>query len=209
MRNPLRHEDAAFRLVLYTLGYFALIVVAAFVHPAVGVLVFLGLTGAILYRVLGIRGKGAPPPIAPAPRPGGERRILVVADESLGGAELLDAIRERTRDVEGQVLVVCPARGSALQHWASDDDGAREGAGARLEAALERLRGEGISVRGEIGDGDPLQAIEDALRTFGPDEVVVSTHPAGGSSWLERGIVERARERFDVPISHVVATTHD
>ena len=55
-----------------------------------------------------------------------------------------------------------------------------------------------------MGDGDPLQAMEDALRTFGPDEIVISTHPEGRSNWLERGVVSAARERFDVPITHVV-----
>ena len=53
-------------------------------------------------------------------------------------------------------------------------------------------------------DADPLQAIEDAVRTFGPDEIIISTHPAGRSHWLERGIVAGARERFAVPITHVV-----
>ena len=59
------------------------------------------------------------------------------------------------------------------------------------------MRAAGIDARGEVGDGDPLQAIEDALRTFAPDELVISTHPEGRSNWLERGVVERARERFD------------
>ena len=59
-------------------------------------------------------------------------------------------------------------------------------------------------VRGEVGDGDPLQAIEDALRGFPADEIVLSTHPPGRSNWLERGLVENARERFDCPIAHVV-----
>ena len=54
------------------------------------------------------------------------------------------------------------------------------------------------------GDGDPLQAIEDALRTFGADEIVISTHPEGRSHWLERNVVGAARDRFDVPITHVV-----
>ena len=62
----------------------------------------------------------------------------------------------------------------------------------------------GSTARGEIGDGDPLQAIEDALRTFAPDELVISTHPEGRSNWLERGVVEAARERFDLPVTHVV-----
>jgi hypothetical protein len=74
----------------------------------------------------------------------------------------------------------------------------------RLEASLARLAEAGIDARGEIGDGDPLQAMEDALRTFGADEVIISTHPEGRSHWLERGVVTGARERFTVPITHVV-----
>ena len=57
---------------------------------------------------------------------------------------------------------------------------------------------------GEIGDSDPLQAIEDALRTFAADEIIISTHPEGRSNWLERGVVSRAREHFAVPVEHVV-----
>ena len=66
------------------------------------------------------------------------------------------------------------------------------------------MRAVGVDATGEIGDGDPLQAIEDALRTFRADELVVSTFPRGRSKWLEHGVVERARERFDLPLTHVV-----
>ena len=66
------------------------------------------------------------------------------------------------------------------------------------------MREAGIEARGEVGDGDPLQAIEDALRTFGADEVIISTHPEGRSNWLERGVVTGARDRFALPITHVV-----
>jgi GABA permease len=62
----------------------------------------------------------------------------------------------------------------------------------------------GIEARGEVGDVDPLVAIEDAVRLFHPDEIVVSTHPVGKSNWLERGVVGAVRERFDVPVTHVV-----
>jgi GABA permease len=61
-----------------------------------------------------------------------------------------------------------------------------------------------IDVRGEVGDSDPLVAIEDAMRTFHPDEVVISTHPPGKSNWLESGIVDAVRVRFDVPVTHIV-----
>jgi GABA permease len=66
------------------------------------------------------------------------------------------------------------------------------------------LRAAGIEAQGEIGDDDPLQAIEDALRTFGADEIIVATHPEESATWLERHVVERARERFALPIAQVV-----
>jgi hypothetical protein len=66
------------------------------------------------------------------------------------------------------------------------------------------MRAVGLDATGEIGDGDPVQAIEDAVRTFQPDELIVSTHPAGRSHWLERGVVEKARELFELPVTHVV-----
>ena len=97
-----------------------------------------------------------------------------------------------------------PALNSPLRHWASDEDGARVEAQKRLDASLDRLRSLGIDAKGEVGDGEPLQAMEDALRLFGADEIIISTHPEGRSHWLEKGIVEAARERFAVPITHVV-----
>ncbi len=102
------------------------------------------------------------------------------------------------------ILVCTPALNSRLRHWASDEDGARAAAQERLDASLEGLRALGIDASGEVGDANPLQAMEDALRTFGADEIIISTHPEGRSNWLERGVVEHARERFTVPIRHVV-----
>jgi hypothetical protein len=128
----------------------------------------------------------------------------VIANETVGGEELLSMIRRRTEEVREQVLVVCPALNSPLKHWVSDEDQARVAAQERLDASLEAMREAGVDARGEIGDSDPLQAIEDAIRTFAPDEIVISTHPEGRSHWLERGIVEATRERFVVPVTHVV-----
>jgi nucleotide-binding universal stress UspA family protein len=133
-----------------------------------------------------------------------ERRILVVANETVGGETLRTTIRERSARYQAQVLVVTPALNSPLKHWISDEDQARAAAQGRLDRSLARLREAGIDARGEIGDGEPLQAIEDALRTFGADEIIISTHPEGRSNWLERGVVSGARERFVVPITHVV-----
>ena len=113
-------------------------------------------------------------------------------------------ILEKTRGGRTEVLVVTPALNSPLKHWVSDEDEARAAAQERLDASLARLAQAGVQARGEVGDGDPLQAMEDALRTFGADEIVISTHPEGRSNWLESGVVERARERFAVPLTHVV-----
>jgi hypothetical protein len=145
-----------------------------------------------------------PPQTAPRPHAEGERRILVIANETVGGHTLRSMILEKSRGVREEVLVVTPALNSPLRHWVSDEDQARADAQQRLNASLAELAQAGVQARGEVGDGDPLQAIEDALRTFGADEIILSTHPEGRSHWLERGVVEKARERFAVPITHVV-----
>jgi GABA permease len=204
-RNPLRSEAEAFRFVLLTVAYFALIVVASFVRTWLGVAVFLVLTALVLWRWT--RKAPAEPPervVVASQAEEGERRILVVANETVGGAELLDVLRAMAAGVREQILVVTPALNSPIRHWTSDDDGARAAAQQRLDASLAQLARDGIDASGEVGDGDPLQAIEDALRTFGADEIVISTHPVGRSHWLERNVVEEAKARFAVPITHVV-----
>jgi hypothetical protein len=205
-RNPFRSEAEAYRFLLLTVGYVALIVVAASIAPWLGVVVFVGLTATAL--TFWVRSRSNEPVLRPAvPTRGGgedERRILVIANETLGGAELMQILRSKSEGVREQILVVCPALNSQVRTWASDEDGARAEAQRRLDASLSRLRQDGVQARGEVGDGDPVQAIEDALRTFGADEIVISTHPEGRSHWLERNVVGNARERFDVPITHVV-----
>jgi hypothetical protein len=206
MRNPLRSEAEAYRFLLGTIVYFGLIVLAAVVGGTWwGVGVFAVLTVVVLIWFFG-REDMPPPPKTESRVQGAEdeKRILVVANETVGGGKLRELIRERSEGVREDVLVVCPALNSPLRTWTSDEDAARAAAQKRLDASLDRLREAGINARGEVGDGDPLQAIEDALRTFGADEVIVSTHPEGRSNWLERGVVTGARERFAVPITHVV-----
>ena len=205
-RNPFRSEAEAYRFLLLTVVYFALIVVAASIETWLGVVVFVALTGTAV--VLWLRSRTNEPALRPAvPTRAGaedERRILVIANETVGGEELLRILRQKSEGVQEHVLVVCPALNSQVRHWASDEDGARAAAQGRLDASLAQLQRYGVAASGEVGDGDPLQAIEDALRTFGADEIVISTHPEGRSNWLERNVVGSARERFDVPITHVV-----
>jgi hypothetical protein len=203
-RNPFRSEADAYRFLLLTIGYFALIVAAATIDRWLGLAVFVLLTGFALWRFLA--GRPEPPLRADVPRrrEGADRHILVIANETVGGDELLALLRRKAEGVREQVLVVAPALNSPVRHWASDEDGARAQAQERLDASIARLAEAGVAADGEVGDGDPLQAMEDALRTFGADEIVISTHPEGRSNWLERNVVGAARDRFDVPITHVI-----
>jgi hypothetical protein len=205
MINPLRSEAEAYRFLLLTVGYFAAIAIAALaIGKWAGLIVFLALTLVGVAYV--VRASRTEPPRAVSSRRGreNERRILVVANETVGGERLRDEIHRRSEGYDEQVLVVTPALNSPLRHWASDEDNARVEAQKRLDASLARLRDGGVDARGEVGDAEPLQAMEDALRLFGADEIIISTHPEGRSHWLEKGIVETARERFSVPITHVV-----
>jgi GABA permease len=132
------------------------------------------------------------------------RRILVVANETASSDTLHSLLVGQAHDDDLEVLVVAPALVGRLDYWATDDRGARREATARLEHCLEALRSCGIEASGQIGDARPLLAIDDALVLFPADEIVVSTHPPTRSHWLARKIVERARERYDVPVRHVV-----
>lgn len=205
MINPLRSEAEAFRFVIGSVVYFGAIGLTTVVNEWLGLAVFVALTVTLI--AWWFRARRQEPPVQVASRSRSsenERRILVIANETVGGQRLSDEIHERAQGYHEQVLVVCPALNSPLRHWASDEDPARAAAQERLESSLRRLRELGVDAKGEVGDGDPLQAMEDALRTFGADEIIVSTHPPGRSNWLEKGVVERARQRFSVPITHVV-----
>ncbi|HEY6068797.1 MAG TPA: universal stress protein [Gaiellaceae bacterium] len=205
MINPLRSEAEAFRFLIASIAYFGAIVIASVAGGEwVGLGVFIALTATVLGWWMHARRDERPPKTEPRPHAAGERRILVVANETVGGHTLRSMILERSLDVREEVLVVTPALNSPLKHWVSDEDDARAAAQERLDASLARLSEAGVDARGEVGDGDPLQAVEDALRTFGADEIIISTHPEGRSNWLERDVVTKARERFTVPITHVI-----
>jgi hypothetical protein len=204
VRNPFRSEAEAFRFLLLVIVYGALIVIGNKINVWLGVAVFIVETAIVAWWVV-FRGRKERPLLqAPPSHPAGERRILVVANETVIGRALLSEIRHRAEGSNTKVFVVCPALNTPVKHWTSDEDEARAAAQERLDKSLEGMREAGIEASGEIGDDDPLQAIEDALRTFAPDELIISTHPEGRSNWLERGVVSGARERFAMPVTHVV-----
>jgi len=202
VRNPFRSESEAFGFVLVCVGLFALVALAGVLFGGwIALVVFLVLAVGLAVYIKAPPREQDPPAVA---RRGEDRhRILVVANETVAGKALRSEVVRRARE-GSDVLVVCPALNSPLRHWASDEDGARAKAQARLDESLSALAASGVDARGEVGDADPLQAMDDALRVFGADEIVVSTHPPGRSNWLEKQVIERARERYRVPITHVV-----
>jgi hypothetical protein len=206
MINPLRSEEDAFRFTVVVALLVAPIALAAIIWSSgVALAVAGGLAFGIAFALLVIRRDSVPERASMRSRPGdGRHRILVVANETLTGTALREEIEHRAEGDATEVFVVSPALNTKLKHWASDDDDARAQAHSRLQGMLDALDRDGFTATGDIGDGDPLQALEDGLRMFGADEVIVSTHPLGRSNWLERDVVRRARERFDVPITHVV-----
>jgi hypothetical protein len=132
-------------------------------------------------------------------------RLLLVANRTCPCPALPAQVREQVGDRNGHVLVLAPALNSRLRHWVSDVDDAIEAAHTRMSGIIHELSGYGIAVTGEVGDADPLQAIEDALVTFPASRVMISTWPTGASNWLEKDLPGRAAQRFGLPIHHVVS----
>jgi GABA permease len=134
------------------------------------------------------------------------QKILVVANRTCPCPALVDEVAERAARAPSDVLVVAPALNSWLRHWVSDVDEAVSRAHERVEIAVGCLRERGVNARGEVGDANPVLAIADALASFPATEIVIATHPPGRSNWLERGLIEKVRVRFEVPITHLVST---
>ena len=206
MHNPLRSEADAFRwVVVIGVGAASVVGLTLLTRPAIGVAwaaLLIGFGAGVAYRTSrgSLRGN-----VVLTRGEDGRHRLLVVANETVGGAALREEIRNRTRGRDSEILVVTPALASSrAAHWASDVDEAMELARQRMELSLIEIDRLGLRAKGEIGDSDPNVAIEDALRVFPADEIVISTHPPDRSRWLEHGVVDKAREQIDLPITHVV-----
>ena len=130
-------------------------------------------------------------------------RVLVVTTSDSPRDKVEAAVRARAGD-DAEVNVVAPAsKVSFLGLLTGAVDDARADAANRAEAAADEMPGE--KVEPHVGDSDPLQAIEDALRQWGADEVIVVTAPDDESTWIESDLGRRAQERFALPVTHLVA----
>lgn len=131
-------------------------------------------------------------------------RLLVVTTVPVEGGVLRDRVREHA-GADAEVRIVAPASDlSPLQWLATDEDAARDEAAQIAEAAEQAVEPKAGTVQAEVGDADPVQAIEDALREFPADEVLVVTRPGDEAGWLEQDAAEEASERFGVPVTHLV-----
>jgi hypothetical protein len=135
-------------------------------------------------------------------------RILVVANETIGGRALIDAVRKHAeaahRDARPfEVLVVAP-QNQPKHGYVVFDESVRSAAEGRLRTTLEQLRAAGIEATGEVMDPDPYHATMDALGAFQADEVIISTHPGPRSGWLRRDLIDRVRDATGCPVEHIV-----
>jgi nucleotide-binding universal stress UspA family protein len=132
------------------------------------------------------------------------KTILVVANETLGGAKLLEKMHERAGGGDARVIVYVP-RTNPRHGNVIYDESVFDAAQVRIDLARQVLREEGIDAVGEVGDPDPYTATMDAIAEYDPDEVIVSTYPAASSGWLRRDLIGRIRDAAGVPVEHVVS----
>lgn len=130
--------------------------------------------------------------------------ILVVANQTIAGAKLLDLVRERAAQPDASFTLVVPMT-KPRSGYVIYDDAVRDSAQVRLDLTLSYLRGEEVVASGEIGDEDPYTATLDAIHEYHPDEVIISTLPRASSGWLRRDLVERIEEAAGAPVTHVIS----
>ena len=129
-------------------------------------------------------------------------KVLVVANRTIAGRKLLEAVRDRAGDDAQFHLVVPlsrPRHGNVIY-----DHAERDAAQLRIDLAQAYLGTEGIELTGEVGDEDPFTAVTDAIATFPADEIIVSTLPQTRSGWLRRDLVERIQDETGRPVQHIV-----
>jgi len=135
-----------------------------------------------------------------------ERHVLVIANETVAGRSLIEAVERRRKDGAVRVTVLAPVN-QPREGYVVYEDTRRAAAGRRLEKTLEALRAAGIPASGLVVDTDPVAATRDALATLEPppDEIVVSTHPQQRSGWLRKNVVQQIEDAAKgVPVEHVV-----
>ncbi len=134
-------------------------------------------------------------------------RLLVLTTEPISAEQLRNALPAGTDPAGAEVLIVAPALNqSGLRFWLSDADEAIGKAQAVGAQTLEQLGDAGISARADTGEGDPLEAAQDALRTFEADRIVIFSHPGDEQRYREDVADSELRERFGIPVDRAVVS---
>lgn len=140
----------------------------------------------------------------------GTSRLLAIVTDPLEGEEPIEEVRRATIGNGVEVRVVVPAvEGSVFQHVMGDVDPSVRRAEHTLEASLSALRQHGVDASGAVGDSDPVQAAQDALRELPADEVLIFERAAEGARWFEDGLFERAQAELEPPLRMVVLKGED
>jgi hypothetical protein len=204
-----RVELMAIPIVLVLFGGGVVLALAASAGLAAWLLV--GLAGIVLAALLALAyvrrhphpaAATTPPAVVPGESADGPYRVLVIADESCVDPGFPARIAGHAGSRRVEALVVAPTIGSRVARWTGDEAQFAE-ARRHLEDTVAALVGAGIAARGETGADDPLQAADDGLREFPADEIVFVTKPGTSTDWAERGVVEAARQRYAVPVTHL------
>lgn len=134
------------------------------------------------------------------------KRVLVVANETLAGNELLDAVRRRAEQGPIRAVVIAPVN-EPRAGYVVYRNSRRASAGRRVDRMVAELHAEGIPAHGDVFEGGPIAAVEDVLALEDIDELIVSTHPEEKSGWLRRKnvLAEFRRLAGDRPFEHVVS----
>jgi hypothetical protein len=130
------------------------------------------------------------------------RRLLLVAIEPVDEPRAVDSLRTaalQAGEGEAEVLVLAPAFNTPLSHWASDLGRSRLDAQRKLVLTVGALAAAEVEARGEVGDPDPMQAVEDTLRKFAADEVIVAL-PGDSQDSEARALIAELRRRLDRPV---------
>jgi hypothetical protein len=209
VRSPFHSETEAFRFVLVVILALVPIVLAAALGPTWLALVVIAVVlGGVAARAAQLRMrklrspdlpvKMAPPHLGSA----AERRVLVVANETLSEEALLCEVERLGLAPRVHVLLLVPAVITPAARLTGAIDSLLDQARARMQAALDRVGHDNVA--GKVTGEDPLEAIEDAFATFVPDEVIVATRWEQTAGGLEPRLAGLVRERFAVPVRHLV-----
>ncbi len=127
--------------------------------------------------------------------------VLVLTSEAIDAEQLRDALGGDVDPTDTQVMVVAPAlHDSPIKFWFSDADDAIARAEQVSRQTVEQLEGAGVAASADTGESDPLDAVEDALRTFPADRIVVFTHPEGEQQYREDFDPSELEQRFGVRV---------